>query len=191
MTLCGSRMGESPLMREPPFITRKGQRDMTSVLYFALLFGAKVLDNMLSTAKAILIQRNRCLIAGISLAASNFIYYCITKNIVTSDSYLAIAIVSAASGVGCCLAVAISNRLSKDRLYVNVIMSDNRDAMLELRDFLAAHHITNVAADSYTKDWNEKTITVTAYAETKAQSELINRYISGCPLKFKRMIQKS
>ncbi|HPF54627.1 MAG TPA: hypothetical protein PLM48_08310 [Clostridia bacterium] len=96
------------------------------VLYYAVLFAAKVLDNTLSTAKTILIQRNRCILAGISLAASNFIYYWITKLIVTSDGVLAILIVSLASGVGCCLAVAVNNRLSKEKAYVNVVMSDNR-----------------------------------------------------------------
>lgn len=45
----------------------------------------------------------------------------------------------------------------------NVIMSDDKEAMQKLRDFLALHHITNVATDSYTLDWNARTITVTAY----------------------------
>lgn len=39
---------------------------MGSVLYMAFLFFAKMLDNALSTAKTILIQRNRCLLAGVS-----------------------------------------------------------------------------------------------------------------------------
>ena len=43
------------------------------------LFLAKMLDNALSTAKTILIQRNRCLLAGICLAVSNYIYLLITK----------------------------------------------------------------------------------------------------------------
>ena len=51
-------------------------------------------------------------------------------------------------------------------------------------------NITNVAADSYTLDWSVKTITITAYAETKEESMLINRYIENSPLKFKRVIQK-
>ena len=161
------------------------------LLHLALLFFAKVLDNGLGTAKTILIQRGRCVLAGVALAVSNYIYYCITKSIVTSDSNLAIVIVSIASGIGCCFAVAVSNKLSKDRTYVNVIMSDNKEAMQELRDFLAEHHITNVATDSYTRDWNTQTITVTAYAETKAESELINSYIGSSPQKFKRVIQKA
>lgn len=163
---------------------------MTAILHLGTLFLAKILDNMLSTGKTILIQRGRCILAGIALAVSNYICYRITKQIVTADSNTAMIAVSVASGFGCCLAMAISKRLSKDRLYVNVIMSDNKEAVQELRDYLALHHITNVATDSYTRNWDKKTITVTAYAESKAESELINKYLSQSPQKFKRVIQK-
>jgi len=149
-----------------------------------------MLDNALGTAKTILVQRNRCVLAGISLALSNYIYFCITRNIVTNDSNLAIIVVSIASGVGCCFAMMLNTHLSKDRTFVNVIMSDDKEAMQHFRDFLAEHHITNVATDSYTLDWNTRTITVTAYAETRKESMLINRYIEESPLKFKRVIQK-
>ena len=163
---------------------------MTTMIHLAVLFVAKMLDNALGTAKTILVQRNRCFLAGIALILSNYIYFCITKNIVTTNSDLAILVVSVASGVGCWLAMALNNHLSKDKTYVNVIMSDDKEAMQQLRDFLAEHHITNVAADSYTLDWNTKTITITAYAETKQQSMLINRYIAESSLKFKRVVQK-
>ena len=164
---------------------------MNSVLYMALLFVAKVVDNALSTAKTILIQRNRCLLAGVALALSNYIYLVITKNVITSDSNLSMIVVSVASGVGCCLAVAFSNRFSKERTYVNIIMSDNREAMQAFRDFLAQRHITNVTTDSYTLDWDRKTITITAYAETKEQNRLIDEYIKESQLKFKRVVQKA
>jgi hypothetical protein len=48
-----------------------------------------------------------------------------------------------------------------------------------------------VATDSYTRDWNEKSITVTAYADAKAQSSLINDYLESSALKYKRVIQKA
>lgn len=156
-----------------------------------ILFLAKVLDNTLNTAKTILVQRNRCLLAGVALGLSNFICLSITKDIVTSDSTLALVIVSIASGVGCCLAVALSNRFSKDRTYVNVILSDDKEAMKEFRDFLAENHITNVATDSYTLDWSRKSISITAYAQTKAQSSLIDEYIERSLLKCKRVIRKN
>lgn len=164
---------------------------MTTAFYMFILFLAKVLDNTLNTAKTILVQRNRCLLAGVALGLSNFIYLSITKDIVTSDSTLALVIVSIASGVGCCLAVALSNRFSKDRTYVNVILLDDKEAMKEFRDFLAENHITNVATDSYTLDWSRKSISITAYAQTKAQSRLIDEYIERSLLKCKRVIRKN
>lgn len=164
---------------------------MTTAFYMFILFLAKVLDNTLNTAKTILVQRNRCLLAGVALGLSNFIYLSITKDIVTSDSTFALVIVSIASGVGCCLAVALSNRFSKDRTYVNVILSDDKEAMKEFRDFLAENHITNVATDSYTLDWSRKSISISAYAQTKAQSRLIDEYIERSLLKCKRVIRKN
>lgn len=164
---------------------------MSSIFYMAILFLAKVMDNAINTTKTIMIQRSRWVLAGVAVVLSDFIYFWITKRVVSSDSDLAILIVSIAGGVGCSLACLISEKLSKDRTYVNVVMSDNRDAMQEFRDFLALHHITNVATDSYTLDWDTKSITVTAYAETKEQNRLISEYIENSDLKFKRVIQKT
>ena len=164
---------------------------MGSLIYFGVLFLAKVLDNSLSTTKTILIQRSRWLLAGIAVVLSDFIYFWLTKRIVAAESDLAILIVALAGGVGCALACLVSEKMSKDRTYVNVIMSDNLEAMRDFRDFLAKHHITNVAADTYTLDWNTKTISITAYAETKSENNLISEYIENSPLKFKRVIQKT
>lgn len=121
----------------------------------------------------------------------HFFNFWITKRVVSSDSMAAILVVSLAGGVGCALACLLSDKMSKDRIYVNVIMSDDLEAMMDFRDFLAKNHITNVASDSYTLDWDQKTITITAYAETKAESRIINKYIEESPLKFKRVIQKA
>ena len=162
---------------------------MSSILFLVVLFLAKVLDNALSTTKTIFIQRSRWLLAGITVMLSDFIYFSVTKSIVDADSNLAIVIVSVAGGIGCAMACILSEKLSRDRTYVNVIMSDNLEAMKALRDFLAEHHITNVASDSYTRDWNRKTISITAYPETKAQNRLIAEYIGSSKNKFKRVLR--
>ncbi len=163
---------------------------MTAILDLGILFIAKILDNALGTSKTILIQHGRTILAGAALAVSNYIGYRITKQIVTADSGFAMIAVSAASGFGCCLAMAVKKKLSKDRLYVNVLMSDNIQAMRELRDYLSMHHITNVASDTYTRSWDAKTITVTAYARTRSESELINTYVLSSRHKIKRVVQK-
>ena len=67
---------------------------MAAFIYYIALFFAKVLDNTLSTAKTILVQRNRCLLAGITVAVSDFIYFMLIKNVLSADSPLAISVVS-------------------------------------------------------------------------------------------------
>ena len=160
------------------------------MIQFGMMFLAKVVDNILNTTKAIFIQRNRAIFAGISLALSTFIGYYITKIVVRSDGLVPNIVASIAAGVGCIVAVSISNKLSKDRLYVNVLMCDNIVAMQKLHNFLAEKHITNVVTDTYTKDFKSKTITITAYCETKEQSRILDEYIASMNKKLKRVIQK-
>lgn len=162
---------------------------MIHIVQNVLLFLAKVLDNAIGTSKTIMIQRSRWLLAGLTACMSDFIYFWITKKVVSADTLATMIIVAIAGGIGCSAACFFNEKMSKDRTYVNVIMSDNMSAMKDLRDFLAEHHITNVAADSYTKDWNRKTITITAYPETKAESKLIDRYLESSPQKFKLLVQ--
>ena len=163
---------------------------MSGILYLAVIFIFKMIDNLLGTAKTILVQRNKGLLAGLALALSNFIYFCITKNIVTSDGVASLIVVSIASGVGCCLAIAFNNKFSKDKTYVNVILSDDMYEMMRLRDFLATNKITNIISDSYDLNW-EKTLSITAYAETKYQSKLIDKYLKNNNTKFKRLVQNN
>lgn len=160
------------------------------MIQFVMMFFAKVVDNILNTTKAIFIQRNKAIFAGISLALSTFIGYYITKIVVRSDGLVPNIVASVAAGVGCIVAVSISNKLSKDRLYVNVLMCDNIYAMRELHDMLSKKHITNVVTDTYTKDFKSKTITITVYCETKEQSRILDEYIASMNKKLKRVIQK-
>lgn len=57
------------------------------MLYLGALFLAKVLDNALSTTKTILIQRSRWVLAGIAVILSDFLYFWITKRIVSAGQY--------------------------------------------------------------------------------------------------------
>ena len=162
---------------------------MEVVLELLLLFGLKAADNLLSTGKQILIQRHKPILASLSVVLSQIIFYRLIDKVSAYNGDLALYIVAVASGVGTFLAVKISDKFSKERTFVNVILSNDRDAMVDLREFLKEHHITNLATDGYTKDWN-KTIAITAYAETREQSRLIDQYIKDSSVKFKRIIQK-
>ena len=162
---------------------------MEIILELLLLFGLKAADNLLSTGKQILIQRHKPILASLSVVLSQIIFYRLIDKVSAYNGDLALYIVAIASGVGTFLAVKISDKFSKERTFVNVILSDDREAMVDLREFLKEHHITNLATDGYTKDWN-RTIAITAYAETREQSRLIDQYIKDSSVKFKRIIQK-
>lgn len=157
------------------------------VLELALLFVLKAIDNLLSTSKAILIQQHRPIPAAASVVLSQIIFYRLIDSVSTSDSDLALYIVSSAAGVGTLLAIKISDKFSKERTFVNVLLSDDKAAMMELRDFLKENKITNLATEGFTKGW-DKSIAITAYAETRGQSRLIDEYIRNSNTKIKRII---
>ena len=157
------------------------------MLNIIILSIIKIIDNILSTGKTILIQRNKAVLAGIFVAISQIIFYKLI-NVAQNGKYM-IYVISVASGVGTYLAIFISNKFSKERLYVNVLLSDDKDAMMDLRNFLQLNKITNLTTDGYTKDF-KKTLAVTAYVETKEKSKLLDNYINNSNTKYKRIIQK-
>ena len=157
------------------------------MLNIIILSIIKIIDNILSTGKTILIQRNKAVLAGIFVAVSQIIFYKLI-NVAQNGKYM-IYVISVASGVGTYLAIFISNKFSKERLYVNVLLSDDKDAMMDLRNFLQLNKITNLTTDGYTKDF-KKTLAVTAYVETKEKSKLLDNYINNSNTKYKRIIQK-
>lgn len=95
------------------FHVRKEVLQLGSFIYLGTIFLAKVLDNALSTTKTILIQRSRWLLAGIAVVVSDFIYFWVTKRVVSADSYTAMLVVALAGGVGCAIACLFSDKLSK------------------------------------------------------------------------------
>ena len=160
------------------------------VLNLAVLFIVKVIDNILGTSKTILVQKNKGVLAAITVVISQVIFYKLIDAVGNSDSDLTMYAIAVASGVGTYLAVKLNDKFSKERTFVNVILSDNREAMEELREYLREHKITNLATEAFTKEW-DKTIAITAYAETKEESRLLDAYIANSEIKFKRVITKN
>lgn len=159
------------------------------IINLLVVFVIKVIDNILGTGKTILIQKNKAFIASLTVVISQIIFYKLIDAVSDSGSEIMIYVIAIASGIGTLLALMISNKFSKDRTYVNIILNDNKEVMMEFRDWLKEHKITNLTTDGYTKNW-EKTLAITAYAETKEQSKLIDEFINNSEYKFKRIIQK-
>ncbi len=78
---------------------------MEIVLELLLLFVLKALDNLLSTGKQLLIQRQKPIIAALCVVLSQVIFYKLINEVSAFDGDLAIYIVAVASGAGTLLAV--------------------------------------------------------------------------------------
>lgn len=154
---------------------------------YVLIIIAKILDNVLATGKTILIQKGRGVLAAITVILSQVIFFLVIGQIISSDSNLKMIVASVAGGVGTFLAINLGDRFSKDKLFINNIFSDDKEAMTELCDYLKTHKIRNLVTDSYTKDW-KKTLAVTVFAETKNESKLVDDFIENSQNKYLRIV---
>ena len=142
-----------------------------------LVFFSRVLSNMLDTAKMILTQRSRAILASLALTLSSLAFNITVKLIADADGWLMIVIASLASGIGCYLAILVADRYFKE-IRVRTILSDRKEVTQAFRDYLAKHHITNIALDSYTHgSWEEKSVTLVAIPTTRKEDKIICDYI--------------
>lgn len=152
------------------------------------LVAIKLLDSILGTGKTILTQKNKGVLTALTVIATQLIFFKVLDDVMKADSDLKMWVVSIASGVGTYIAILINQKMSKETVYINNILSDDREAMTALCNYLREHRIKNLVTDSYTKDWG-KTLAVTVFAETKEQSKLVDKYIEESPTKFLRYVR--
>ena len=153
------------------------------ILFFCTIFGLKVLDNMFDAARVIFLQKNRGVIAGVCLSCSAFINYYVIKIIAQSDGVATMTTAAIAAGVGCCLAGLVNSRFMHGT-HVNVIMSDDKEAIKEIHEFLSEQHIKHKVEDTYNRDLTEKTLTITAFPNTLAKHRALKNFIRTNPNKF-------
>lgn len=155
---------------------------------YIILILVKILDNMLGTGKTLLIQQGRALMAATTVVLSQIIFFKIVSEIVSSSNDTKMLVVSISAGVGTYMAILINDKFSKDKLFVQNILSDDKGAMIELSKFLRGNKIKNLVTDSYTKEWG-KTLAITIYSETKDESRLVDKFIDESENKYLRIIQ--
>jgi uncharacterized protein YebE (UPF0316 family) len=147
-----------------------------------------LLDSILGTGKTILTQKNKGVLTALTVIVTQLIFFKVLDDVMKADSDLKMWVVSIASGVGTYIAILINQKMSKETVYINNILSDDREAMTDFCNYLREHKIKNLVTDSYTKDWG-KTLAITVFAETKDQSKLVDKYIEESPTKFLRYVR--
>jgi uncharacterized protein YebE (UPF0316 family) len=136
----------------------------------------KVIDNIVSTEKTILTQKNKALAASILVIIAQFMFYFIIKEVVADSNIVSIIVVSVASGIGSYIAFYMNKKLSRDMVYINIITSNDKSKMKAFGDYMRTENIKIVTMDAYNDDI-EKTLTAIVFANTKEQSSKIDNYM--------------
>ena len=160
---------------------------LATILPLVGIFAIKVLENMLDATKIIFLQKNRHVLSGCVLFVAVLINYYVMKIIVSSEGIAVMVTAAAAAGCGYMLAGKISARFLHG-VYINIIFSDDLDAIREIHYFLTEQHIKHKVEDTYNKDLTRKTLSVTAYPNTQAKNKMIKDFIKNSPTKFGHVV---
>jgi uncharacterized protein YebE (UPF0316 family) len=147
----------------------------------------KIIDNVISTEKSILIHQNKAVAASILVAVSQFLFYILIKEVVADSNQISIIVVSIASGIGSYIAFCINNKFSKETVFINIVTSNDKDKMKDFGDHMRAEGIKIVTIPTYGDDI-EKTLTALVFANTRDQSKKIDKYIETNPKIYREVI---
>lgn len=156
-------------------------------MQYLILSLVKLLDNMITTAKSITLYQNRAIVSAILTVISQFLFFFVISGIITDGSLIAIFVVSISAGLGSYIASFINNKLAKDRTWINIITCSDMDEMEELSKYLYENKIKCIMYDAYTRR-GEKTYAIQAFAKTRFESSLIDKYITNNQMKCLREI---
>lgn len=159
---------------------------MATVLPLAGVFAIKVLENMFDASKVIFLQKNRNVISGAMLCLAMLINYYVMKIIVASGTATLVT-AAVAAGTGYMLAGKISAKLLHG-VYVNIIMSDNREDIVNIHNMLTERHIKHIVEDTYNKDLTERTLSITAYPRTRNENLMIRQMLKDSSAKFGHVV---
>ena len=143
--------------------------------YISLAF-TKIVDNLITTEKSILVRNNKAIAASIFVMMSEFMFIFIIKKVVADSNIVSSIVVSVAAGIGSYLAFCINNKFSKETVYINIITSNNKLQMKVFGDYMRLHGVKIVTFDAYNDDINN-TLTALVFANTRNQSKLIDKYV--------------
>lgn len=149
---------------------------MQSLYYYLTLSMVKIIDNIISTEKTLLTQKNKALAASILVAISQFLFYILVAEVVEDNNITSMIVVSIASGIGSYIAFYINNKFSKETVFINIVTSNDKEKMKSFGDHMRADGIKVVTIPTYGDDI-EKTLTALVFANTRNQSKLIDKYV--------------
>ena len=154
---------------------------------YVFLILAKVLDNVILTAKSIATYKGQRFLSSILVVISQLIFYFVIQQVVSDNTLVTIILVSLSSGLGTYFGFMINDKCKKDDVWTNIITSSDKDMLINLCSMLREHKVKYLLYDTYNRRL-EQSYTITAFTKTKAESKLIDDFLNKTDVKYLRMI---
>ena len=152
---------------------------MSTLYYYITLALTKIVDNLITTEKSLLVQQRKALAASIFVAISEFMFLFVIKKVVADSNIISNIVVSIGAGIGSYIAFFINSKFSKERVYINIIASDDKNKMKAFGDYMRSEGIRVLTIPTYGDEIDNKTLTALVLANTRNQSKLIDKYIEN------------
>lgn len=145
---------------------------MTPLIAFIL----KILDNGLSTAKTIYINKEKYVLGALLNAFSTFFYLVAIVQLTKDNSLESIIAMCVATFIGTYLPGVLIKKSERDKLWIFDITASSLDEGKEFADIIREHNIAIKSYSSYDKDMN-KVLSCKIYCSTKTESRIVNKFI--------------
>ena len=146
--------------------------------YYVSLAFTKIVDNLITTEKTILIQKGKAIAASIFVMISEFMFLFIIQKVVADSNLMSNIVVSIGAGIGSYIAFCINSKFSKETVYINIVTSNSKEKMKDFGDYMRSEGIKIFTMPAY-GDEIEKTLTALVFANTIHQSKLIDKYMEN------------
>ena len=149
---------------------------MSTLYYYLTLALTKIVDNLITTEKSLLVQQRKAVAASIFVAISEFMFLFIIKKVVADSNVVSNIVVSIGAGIGSYIAFFINNKFSKETVFINIVTSNDKNKMKAFGDHMRAEGIKVFTMPAY-GDEIEKTLSALVFANTREQSKKIDKYL--------------
>lgn len=152
---------------------------MSTLYYYITLALTKIVDNLITTEKSLLVQQRKAVAASIFVAISEFMFLFIIKKVVADSNVVSNIVVSIGAGIGSYIAFFINNKFSKETVFINIVTSNDKNKMKVFGDHMRSEGIKILTMPTYGDEIEKKTLTALVFANTRNQSKLIDKYVEN------------
>ena len=139
-------------------------------------FILKAVDNGLSTAKTIYINKEKYFIASLLNGMATFFYLVAIVQLTKTNSIANIIAMCVATFIGTLLPGIMVRKSERDKLYIFDITSDSLESGKKFADEVRKHNVAIKTYKSYDNNMN-KILSCKVYCTTKEETKIVNSLI--------------